>query len=426
MQSKAKLDDVGGLAALAQLVSSTVGSCEVEPAAKQLRELAERRRLINLGYLCQQLGHDRLRPLGSIMAKLKETITPFMEESMVVSENELDNMRCERLINQVRDLILSPDLTPAQRKYRLHKLSKRTGYSVPELKDFYHASLIEGENEQAMTIAQLREQYGDQITEWVAHGWFPRGRTTLLHAEGGTGKTLWAYDFIFHLVTGTDWEGFPVLGEKKVLIIQSDESPADLLQNLEARGFDPDCENLRIKTRWDVSYIPQLYEECKEWQPDFILIDSLSSISAKSCISENDKEYARPVLELVDVAKQTNCHIMLIHHSSRMHGQSRGSTAIPAAVSQVLSIKRVSENIDDTRRHITFTKSRSRRPAKYEIVLNPETKSWTLEGEVNREDTEAPLKERVIEFLRTHPGERYTRFELSELLYVNENTLQTA
>jgi len=217
------------------------------------------------------------------------------------------------------------------------------------------------------------------------------------------------------------------LGQKKVLIIQSDESPADLLQNLEARGFDPNCENLRIKTRWDVTYIPQLYEEIKEWQPDFILLDSLTSISAKSCISENDKEYARPVLELVDVAKPTNSHIMLIHHSSRLHGESRGSPAIPAAVSQVLTIKRVSDAVDDTRRHISFTKSRSRRPAKYEINFNPETRQWELTGEVNREDTDAPLKQRIIDFLRENPGVRYTALELADChLLVNRNTIRKA
>jgi len=204
LQGKKKLDAIGGLGGLAQLVQSTVSTAEAETGAIVLREMRDRRQLINAGYELQKLAFDRLSPVHTLYEQARNFITPLIEESGVMTETDLDVVRCQRLIDQVRGLILDPKLTPAQRKYKMRKLAGRTGYSISELKDLYHASLIEGENEASMTIAQLREQYGDQITEWVAHGWFPRGRTTLLHAEGGTGKTLWAYDFIFHLVTGTD------------------------------------------------------------------------------------------------------------------------------------------------------------------------------------------------------------------------------
>ncbi|MEM8641664.1 MAG: DnaB-like helicase N-terminal domain-containing protein [Cyanobacteria bacterium P01_G01_bin.54] len=422
LMDKGKLDTIGGTARLAQLAERAVSTVNIDRHAELVKEKYLRRDMIALSYEMAQRAYTQSIPLERAHLYSKARLE---ELAIQLSDEDPDNARCDRLVAQTRELLLDPKLSPQHRKYKLSKLSKSSGYSIGELKDFYHSSLIE-DDEEPMTLAQLREKYGSEYNDWVLPGWLARGSTTLVHAEGGTGKTLWAYDLAYSISNGLDWSGFPVLKKQKVLIIQKDEPVPTMLSNLDLRGFNFDSPNLMVKTKWNVEYLPRLYELCKTWKPDLVLIDSLQAINANQCISENEQDYARPVLMMADIAQECGCHLMLIHHSSHQ-GKSRGSTAIPAAVSQVIKVERMNDDPDDVERKLIVTKSRSGGCiGSHLITLDPENKSWTYEGRLKGrvlvDDPDAPAKERVIDFLKQRQGVAHKPSDIRDQLLIALST----
>lgn len=422
-----KLEKIGGVGTLAQLVEETVSSINIDRYCQLLKEKAIRRQLIALSFDVAKLGYDSLVGLDAIKRGLLEKL----ESICPPGEPESDQVRrqSDRLVEQVKTILLNPNLRPQDRKISMAKLGRRTGHAPKFLEDLFYLSQVADDNEPLMSLKELRERYGDQVESWLLHGFLNRGRTTLLHAKGGTGKSLLSYDLIYSIVHGEDWGrngaenyGFPVGGnnQHKCMIIQTDESPSDLSEHLEQRGFDVENDNVRVKTKWNIAHLPHLYEEVRQFQPDLILIDSLTSVSAKNCVSENDMEYARPVLALNAIASEFGCHILILHHSSRGSGEARGSTALEAAVSQVWKLERddtgwASGELAERLRLFTITKARSRRPAKYRIELNPDTFQWHCLGEVNREDEPIQMttKQHIIEFLKSRPGVWFEALEIA-------------
>jgi len=436
LSNKNKLDEVGGVAKLAQLVDRPVSTVNIDRYAMMLKEKSARRELIALAHDAASMGYDRLVDLGTIKKGLLEKLE---EIPISPTESPIDRKarKFNRLLDDIKAIKLGP-YPPALRDDLIWELAKATGRTVGHLEKIYYKSLLSDGDGPLMTVRELRDRVGDQSERWVLNGLFAAGRTTLLHAPGGTGKTKLLLDLCLSMVQGQDWGEFPITGKRKILVIQTDESETDLLMNLAMMGYPLDSPDLMVKTQFSVEYIPALVAQCQNWKPDLILIDSLTSISRYSCVSENDIEYARPLLELNDLAAHLGCHICVIHHSTKGEpgksgGGARGSSALEAAVSQVIKLDRVGSALDDPgdrRRHLTITKSRSRRPAKYELVFDGESHRWTVLGEVKGgqpialDSQQESIREKLLKLLRSRPGVRYCYTELTEQLGVNRNSLR--
>jgi replicative DNA helicase len=261
------------------------------------------------------------------------------------------------------------------------------------------------------------------------HGFGPKGSVVLLHAHGGCGKTRLVYDWIWSLVNGEPWQGFQVTAQRRrVLIVQTDESQGDMLSTLDHRGFTSDMP-IMVKTRWTADHMASLRRDVESFKPDVILIDSLTSINQNSLFSENDTEYARPILELRDLAQEFGSLIYLVHHSNS-EGNSRGTKAITASVSHVFKLSFPADQSDprSPTRHLTIQKSRARAPEKYELEFNPETGGWTLLGVCeDREDkftTEGPLRKQIMDILSANRNVPLTSQEITSITGHNANTVR--
>ena len=60
----------------------------------------------------------------------------------------------------------------------------------------------------------------------ISHGGMPIGRTTLVSGTSGTGKTLFAVQFIYNGITHFDEPG---------VLVTFEESPADIIKNAETK-----------------------------------------------------------------------------------------------------------------------------------------------------------------------------------------------
>ncbi|HEY9663633.1 MAG TPA: ATPase domain-containing protein, partial [Allocoleopsis sp.] len=63
----------------------------------------------------------------------------------------------------------------------------------------------------------------------ISHGGLPVGRTTLVSGTSGTGKTLFAVQFLYNGITLFDEPG---------IFVTFEESPADIIKNAYSFGWD--------------------------------------------------------------------------------------------------------------------------------------------------------------------------------------------
>lgn len=427
-EKKKLFETIGGTAKLSLLVDRTVSDANLDHYAELVQNKYLRRQAIAIAEEVISQAYNRDTEVSDLAEVIREKFTEITASPLVTGEAKSIKLhQCDRLIEKLNHIQLDID-SPTYKEFMLQELARETGRSPAQLQSLFYKSLIEDEWEPTLSLSQLRDKYGDQVREWLLHGFIPKGATTLLHALGGQGKTRLLYDFIYHLALGESWQGFPVTKKAKILIIQTDEQPVDMLAALEVRGIRPDDPRFDIhyKTRWSTEHIPQLYREVQAERYDLILIDSLASVSRFSTVSENDAEFAKPILLLNKIAADFNTAIMLVHHSSKS-GDARGTTAVYNAVSQVFQLTKDPQDLNPSscERILMLQKSRARRPAKYALAFNPEDGSWAFEGEVTHTpDPDSSLKEQVTEFLSQHRGVKFGGQDLAEALNFNVNSVR--
>jgi replicative DNA helicase len=429
LQGRNKLESVGGIVKLTQLMSSVVSAGAIVGHARIILDKWARREMIHAGRDLTDISRDQTWET----ANLFEFVDRFFDRVKGLREyfggEDKQKIAYSRLVEQIKQ-IEQNELDPGLRTYRLNQLAQRHGTTTRFLAGLYQKYLASFEIEPAMTLAELKAKYGNTTQEWMLHGFGPAGSVVLLHAHGGTGKTRLIYDWIYAMVTGQAWEGHAVTApQRRVLLVQTDESQGDMIGALDQRGFTDDMP-IKVLTVWNAEHMAGLRKEIEEFKPEVILIDSLTSINRKSMFSENDTEYARPVLELRDIAQEFGCLIYLVHHSNSQNG-ARGTKAITASVSHVFSLHRPSDGASSTNpnRILCIDKSRCRAPGEYLLEFDPDTGGWKFNGE--KENENAPkeeiettqTKDLILEFLKENRNTKYESAELIELLGISKATI---
>jgi replicative DNA helicase len=424
------IEKIGGQQVLINLVGATVSTVNIDYYARIVADKWLRRQVVGMVSEISSLGWDQSVDTEFLLRRVEEKTHEILKFSPYADQNaqNIQEYQCARLLEQINKIQLEVD-DPVLKEFMMHDLAKNSGRSQGQLHTLFFKSLIASENEKSMSLSELKEEYGNEVREWLLHGFIPKATTTLIHALGGKGKTRLMYDFIYSLASGQEWQGFNVTKQAKILIIQTDEQPADMTAALEMRGIN-ESFNISYKTKWSIDHIPQLYKEVEREQYDLILIDSLASISKFSTVSENDAEFARPILLLNKIACDFGTSIIMIHHSSKQ-GEARGTTATYNAVSQVLQLKSDPNNNrpDSLDRILLIQKSRARRPASYKLEFNPEDGSWRCLGEDNQSTLSGvdPLqgsKDVILNFLENNKGKKYENHDLAESVGLNVNTVR--
>ena len=421
-------EKVGGNDKLVEILSGVDPSINLDRYIDLLINKLVRRQLIKcLNDQLEQVYTSNISTDALLTFVKEEMDKATHSRHLYKSEREYLIEQGRKLIDAVRNIELTVD-RPDDRAYLLQMLAnKHDGWNAKGLKDLYYKSLVAEENEPIMTIEEAYKRFGDDVNEWLLHGFLPKGKTVLLHAHPNVGKTFLAYKFIYHLATGVNWEGFPVsASSRKCLIVQADETGSDMLQKLASIGIEKGMP-IGIKTKWTVEHIQQLRKEIIEGGYEVVLIDSLTAVSRHSCISENDTEYARPILLLRDIAQETGATIILTHHSNS-NDQSRGTKAITAAVSEVLHLKRPDNQNDLSapERTLLIEKSRSSSVGRrYGLQFNYEDNQLRCLGKEGEEPMTMKTKEKIIDYLTKNPNVPFEATELSERLNVSNNSIRT-
>lgn len=283
---------------------------------------------------------------------------------------DIERIEFEALIKQIEHLEQNVH-DAGLREWKLQQIAKRYKRTPRQVMEVYNKSLAQRSQVQAMNIIEFRSQHNQDV-DWLIQGWLPKGTTLLLHAEGGVGKTLFVYEILEAVAQGKPWNGYAT-SQGPVLLVQSDEPSLVTAERLDIRGIQ-DTDPLHILPEWQIESMPMLEQWVEKHKPSLVIVDSLTAINRNSIHSENDTEYARPILQLSSLANKHGCAV-IIHHHSNAEGNSRGTRATFNGVSEVWALS----NTDFKERLLRVQKTRlGRPPGRYKFLFNEDDFSFRL------------------------------------------------
>ena len=161
------------------------------------------------------------------------------------------------------------------------------------------------------------------------------------------------------------------------------------------------------------------------------LFDSFAKLVAPLGLKESSEDIAHPLADLQEVLAPYQCTSIIIHHSGKTKEDSpvlasRGSTALTAAVSQIISLswfKREEDRQD--KRILMRTMGRAE---DIQLLMSQETSGWMLEGsvaeEIKKEEFNKKLEKltdnqaEVFEYVQSANGREVTATEIQNELNI--------
>lgn len=416
------LGKIGGRNKLASLVIPT--ALNIDHLAALVIEKAVLRDIIRMGYDISTLGYSTELGLPEIISSVTDRLKSITDTPSFQTKEENLRAQHSRLLNELYS-IYTTCVEPSFRFFRLHHLANECKVSINFLERFYLKSLTD-QCSKLLTYEELKELAGSTVREWLLNGLVPKSTTILLASDGGVGKTKLAYGIGKILIQGSKFGPFQATGEKRrILYYQGDESEGDMLQALETLGYSEDdiSKYVRVRFGWSTENMPTLIQDLKEFQPELVFIDSLSTANRFSIYRESEMEYARPILEMTGLANQYKVTFVIVHHTNK-EGGVRGTTAIRNAVSEVWTLsKDKSQTATAYDRILEIDKSRSRSSGKkYRLMFNSEDLSFTFLGEEGDElgGPGQSAKESTLELLSSHRNIKFTSEEIAHRLGISK------
>jgi replicative DNA helicase len=418
LSDKKLLNKVGGRNQLARLVDCTVSAINIDAHAFLVIQASIRRDIIRTGNEFIHLGYATEIQLPEILAIISKRNQEIIDTPSAQTKEENRLWQSNKLLAELRRINTTIP-QPTQRFFELKELTKEyPGWNIRDFEYLYLKSLVT-DCGKPMTYQELKELAGSSVREWLLYGLVPLCSTILLSADGGVGKSKYAYNLAKTIIEGTQFGIFLAAGEKrKILFIQGDEQPGDMYEALQILGYNDDDINqyVHVWNNWTFENMPSLIHELETFKPEFVVMDSLTTSNRFSIYKEGEMEYARPILELNALAVQYRCSFLLIHHTNR-DGKSRGSTAIRNAVSEswLLSNDKTQTGTPGDRL-LEIDKSRSRSSGKkYRLYFDPCDLKFTFLGEESEIDRNGKFAgEKILQFLADHRNVKYTSKALGE------------
>lgn len=250
---------------------------------------------------------------------------------------------------------------------------------------------------------------------WLWEGVIIQGTTNLIVALPKVGKSRLVCQMIGALARGDSY----FLGQKlaapcpPVLIVGTDQPEQDWAQCLEMAGLLDEEDRMHpciqklfhtgAPLHLDEEGILTIAEICQSYPEMLVLLDSYAKCTASLGIPEADSLYAAPLMDLQEAIAPFKATLVVIHHSNRaaVGGRaslsSRGTTALPAAVSQTVSLSWANSGDSNPlakqdRRVKLITEGRAGKPLELLVEQVDEGREWILHGSGEQVAMESALQ----------------------------------
>lgn len=176
--------------------------------------------------------------------------------------------------------------------------------------------------------------------DWMIQDLIVQGDVVMTAGDPGSAKSWLMMDLALCVLGLRDkWLGMPVLHNGPVVIVDQENPQATVRKRLQRLGLADDNPDLHYLWYQGVRLDAQpekLYEYADLVRPKLIVVDSISRVHFKN---ENSAEEMNPLMNggIYPLARELDATVVMIHHLARA-GNSRGSTALPAAVDLGLQV----------------------------------------------------------------------------------------
>lgn len=343
LEERGESEEIGGFSRLAYLLERTVSAANIDRYAEIVVEKWSERKTRDI--LSEELyeieqGNRSVKDTREALLGQLETL----EKSDKKTKMKLAVAMYHKATDIFEKLRLRGEICS---KYRVSKADLEI--MVREIE--------KNNTQQPQAIFKFTEfmNAGCDALNWLIPELLPVGEQLLLAAIAKTGKTMLAADLAYSILTGEPFIGIKPLRTGRVLLVTSDEPSNTTRRRLKQRGFDLILnadDKLRIMTRLDLSDTTLLEEQLKEFQPDLVIIDSLTSITNDLGLSEKDTEFARCCYRLNQLIAQYKSAAVLIHHENKDKeakgiNQVAGNSRIVAAFWGIWQLKQFSPPKDE-------------------------------------------------------------------------------
>ena len=211
-----------------------------------------------------------------------------------------------------------------------------------------------------LDIATMLETLPPDVP-WLASPLLVRGHLTMIAGREGLGKSLVSLAVAVAVATGDEVAGIEATAGK-VVIVDAENGPGEIHRRVRALGLPTSAAaNLAVFASdgldlMQPSDVDELEQVIVQERPALTILDSFRSLYSGP---ENDSEVVGPVIDRIrNLGRRMDTAILLLHHSGKVGGEYRGSTAIGAGCELVFALGHDPGDSDLQRRHLTCMKSR--------------------------------------------------------------------
>jgi RecA-family ATPase len=224
-------------------------------------------------------------------------------------------------------------------------------------------------------LSKLKELPGNQ---WLIEGCIPKDGLAVLYGEPEAGKTLLGLDWALCSATGTPWQGHAVTPGRDFYVYTESTQRLSVrvdawlaehgehLRELANANFLPLLRPVNMLDKREVRHLIQVL---REFQPDFIVIDTLVR-----CFGGGNENSTQDMSQFVDGCEALReafpgSTALIVHHTGKNEARgARGSNALLGAVSAEFHLVKKSEE----RRSLKNSKQRDAAKAEtLELQLVP-------------------------------------------------------
>lgn len=258
------------------------------------------------------------------------------------------------------------------------------------------------------TVLRRTDPVDRTPTPWLWEGVIMRRAVNLVFGAPKTGKTKLCLSFLSAYLHGggTYLNRKMKSGDEELFIVGPDQAPGRWVDMLEEASL-LDEEGLwhpRIRGVIGAGHrfclnedgIKFLEDEARESPGLIVLLDCYSRAIAGTGLDENRPEACTPLVQLAEALAHYGATLIVIHHSNKgggdgsISGGARGSSAITAAVDQLVSLKPFGQsNFDDGKEVELKTEGRGGRPVSMVLKLEDDGKTWANTGTVSKRKRDA-------------------------------------
>ena len=176
--------------------------------------------------------------------------------------------------------------------------------------------------------------------DWLVQDLIVQGDVCMVAGDPGVGKSWFTMDLgLCVLGLRDEWLGMKVKHNGPVVVVDQENPQTTVRKRMQRLGLANDHEDMHYLWYQGVRLDAQpekLYEYCDLVRPKLIVVDSISRVHFKN---ENSAEEMNPLMNgaIYPLARELDATVVLIHHLARA-GNTRGSTALPAAVDLSLQV----------------------------------------------------------------------------------------